>query len=167
MTPTAPPTTESIITASAKKPIPLTDRIPILIDDREKLPWAFPTDRFTESAAHLVTGDYTIADLQNVIAIERKTLGDAVNTIIGQWLRFVKELKRLACMDVAAIVIEANVIDVISHRYESDAQPASVLGRLATITLDYGVHVFWWGSRQQSIELACQFLTLAYKRLRR
>lgn len=148
-------------------PIPLTDRIPILIDDREKLPWGFPSDRFTESAARLTTGDYSIAGLEDVVALERKSLGDAVQTIVYQWTRFRHELNRLSSFDCAAIVIEANVIDVMEHRYESHASPTSVLGRLASITLDHNLPVFWWGSRQLAVELACQFLTLAWKRFRR
>lgn len=138
--------------------------IPILIDDRERLPWTFPGERFTESAARLRTGDYSLAGLQDVVVIERKSLGDAVNTVMHDWIRFRKELYRLAGCECAIIAIEASPVDVIAHRYDSDANPNSVLGRINGITLDHGLPVMWWSSRQVAIELAARFLALAWKK---
>ena len=139
--------------------------IPILIDDREKLPWALSVNQFSTDRKRLVTGDYTIVGYEETVAIERKSLGDFVGTVIHDWIRFRKELKRLSSYDTAAIVVEANVEDVLSHKYDSEAAPLSVMGRAHGIFLDHGVPVFFWGPRLQSLRMAEQFLWLTWKRL--
>ena len=140
--------------------------IPILIDTREQRNWTFPPERFIVERATLATGDYTIKGLEDRVALERKSLGDYVSTVIGQWTRFRKELNRLMTYDIAAIVVEANVEDVMQHKYESEAEPASVMGRAHGIFLDTGIPTLWWGSRVVCEPQVWQFLTLADKKLR-
>lgn len=120
----------------------------ILIDNREQRPWTFPADQFDVLPATLATGDYTIETLGSRIAIERKGLGDLVNTIIHDWLRFRKELNRLMTFDYAAIIVEADISDVMEKRYESDTHPNSVIGKCHAIHVDTGVPVLFWGSRK-------------------
>lgn len=139
--------------------------IPVLIDTREQRPWEFDCESFTTERASLRTGDYTIAGLEDQLCIERKSLGDFVNTVIQDWLRFRKELYRLAGFDHAAIVVEANIEDVFNHAYESDAQPASVIGRVNGIFLDHSVPVFFWGPRPVCTAMVERFLILASKKL--
>lgn len=136
----------------------------ILIDSREQKPWAFPADTFDVRRATLTTGDYTLAGLEDRVAIERKSIGDLVNTVIHDWLRFRKELIRLAAFDFAAVVIEADASDLMEHRYESDANPRSVMGRLNSIMFDHGVNVTWWGRRQQCEPLVHQLFSGIWKR---
>lgn len=121
--------------------------ITVLTDTREQKPWSLDPSRFTTQRTKLRTGDYTIAGIEDQFVVERKSLGDAVGTFISDWTRFVKELKRLAEFDSPAIVVEADLSDVFAHRYESDASPDSVIGRANAIWFDYGVPVFWFGSR--------------------
>lgn len=120
----------------------------ILIDRREQRPWAFPTDTFDVLPATLATGDYSIAGLQDRVACERKSIGDLVSTVIHDWLRFRRELYRLAAFDFAAIIVEADVSDLWEKRYESEAEPASVWGRCNDCFITHGVPVLWWGSRK-------------------
>lgn len=122
-------------------------KIPVVIDTREQTPWSFVDDLFTTERGTLVTADYSVKGLETVIGCERKTLGDAVNTLIWQFTRFRKELYRLAAMDHAILVVEASVDDILNHRYESDAEPLSVLGRLNGVMLDHGVPVIFAGDR--------------------
>lgn len=138
----------------------------VLIDTREQRPWEFDSELFTTARAHLQTGDYTIAGLEDRVCMERKSLGDFVNTVIQDWLRFRRELYRLAGFDVAAVVVEADLADVFNHKYESDAQPASVIGRINGIYLDHGVPVLFWGPRGCCNAMVERFLILANKKLR-
>ncbi len=139
--------------------------IPVIVDTREQRPLTFPSEAFATERKTLVTGDYSIAGYEDRFCIERKGIGDAVQTVIGQWQRFVKELNRMACLDIAIIVIEANVSDVMEHRYDGEANPESVMGRFASITLDYNIPVMWWGPRTICESRVHQFMRLAHGRL--
>lgn len=136
----------------------------ILIDSREQRPFQFNPAVFNVERRGLATGDYTLAGHEDRIAVERKGLGDLVGTVIGDWLRFRKELLRLAAFDVAAIVVEADVSDVLERRYESSANPLSVLGRCHSCFLDHGVPVLFWGHRRQCESMLAQFFRLFLKR---
>jgi DNA excision repair protein ERCC-4 len=137
----------------------------VLIDTREQRPWLFPPDRFLSERRGLPTGDYTLAGFEERFCIERKSLGDFVSTVIGDWLRFRKELIRMSGFDLAAVVVECNVADVREHKYESQAVPESVLGRAHAIYFDHGIPVFFWGPRIDCEQLVHQFMAMAVKKL--
>lgn len=121
--------------------------------------------RFVTRPATLRTGDYTIAGLEDRFVLERKSIGDFVSTVIGNWLRFRKELYRLAAFDFAAIVVEADVEDVLAKRYESDANPMSVIGRAHECFLDHGVPVMFWGNKSGCVTMVERLLIQAAKKL--
>ncbi len=122
-------------------------KIPLVIDTREQMPWSFDADTFSTISRGLKTGDVSVLGLEDVIAIERKNLGDAVNSVIGQWQRLLKELYRLAAMDHPLFVVEASVEDILTHKYESDAEPLAVLGRLNSVMIDHHIPVIFAGTR--------------------
>lgn len=165
------PFTNDDVYPEMERPSPLCQskvhgfRPEILVDTKEKMPWTFDPQRFDMTVKNLRTGDYSIAGLEDRVAIERKTLGDFVNTVIHNWIRFRKELVRLSSFDVAAIVVEADLNAVALHQYESDASPASVLGRMNGIFLDHGVPVFMWGDRVLASQMAGALLALAWRKL--
>ncbi len=68
--------------------------------------------------------------------------------------RFARELRALAEYDLACVVVEATLDDVLAHRYRSGAHPSAVLGATLSIIVDHGVPVFFCGDRQ----LACRFV---------
>jgi ERCC4-type nuclease len=112
----------------------------------------------------LDAGDYSLVGLEGIVSLERKSIADLVHTVISDWLRFRKELYRLAGHDLAAIVVEANLEDVLAHRYESEANPESVLGRVNSIYCDHGIPVLFWGPRATAVHMAEKFLLMAWKR---
>lgn len=140
-------------------------KLPILIDTREQRPWEFDAGLFSAERATLRTGDYTVAGLEDRLCIERKALGDFVGTVIQDWIRFRKELYRMAAFDVAAVIVEADWQDVFERRYESEADPLSVVGRADSIFLDHGVPVLFWGTRAVCTARAERFLLQAAKKL--
>jgi len=141
-------------------------KIPILYDTREQVGhvWQFNADRFEMMRGTLVTGDYSVVGFEDTIAVERKALGDAVNTFIHQWTRFRRELNRLSAMDHPLIVIEATLEDILAHRYESDAEPAAVLGRINGILIDHGIPVILAGIRELAITLVESWITQCVKK---
>lgn len=77
----------------------------------------------------LASGDYSLVGYETAIAIERKSLADAFSTFGGGRARFERELERLACLDFAAVVVEAELSQVMTAPpARSKMSPASVLG---------------------------------------
>lgn len=139
------------------------EKIRIIQDTREQKPWPFPAEEFEVTVAKLSAGDYSIAGLEDEFAIERKSLGDLVGTLIGGWIRFRKELNRLAGYRFAAIVVEADISDVHDHRYESETKPASVLGRINSIMIDYAIPTMFLGHRDKCAPAVAQLITHYYR----
>lgn len=140
------------------------DKLEIIVDSKEKIPWVFDERRFFTTRKNLLTADYSLPGLEDRVALERKQLGEFVNTVIHSWLRFRKELVRLSGFDVAAIVVEGNLQQIVDHQYESEAEPASVLGRMNGIFLDHGIPVFLWGDRVLASQMAGRFLLQAWRK---
>ena len=61
----------------------------IIIDTREQLPFEF---EMSETKT-LNIGDYSIAGFEDNIAIERKSITDAVGSVLGGMKRFLREIK--------------------------------------------------------------------------
>ena len=137
----------------------------IVCDTREKQPYAFPGLETITKA--LPVGDYAIEGFEDGIVLERKSLNDFVNTVIGDWPRFVECLKRMRRVEYAAIIVEAEIDDVVTHRYESRASASAVLGRANSISVNWGVPVFFWSNRQECQMMAASMLSLFWERKQR
>lgn len=138
--------------------------ITVIVDTREQRPWALDPTRFVIERGKLPTGDYALKAHADRLVIERKSLGDFVGTVISDWIRFRHELYRLASFDFAVIVVEADVEDVLCKRYESDADPMSVIGKAHACYLDHGVQVAWWGKKSGCVTMVERLLLLASKK---
>lgn len=134
-----------------------------IVDTREKLPLTF--EGVSTVCRALPAGDYSLEGWELQVAVERKSLDDMVNTVIHDRIRFRKELRRLAGYQMACVAVEANVHDVLAHSYTSETHPNSVLGAAHAIFMDYGVPVFFWGSRPECRLMVERYLLLAHKRL--
>lgn len=133
----------------------------ILVDSKEQAQWRFksPVEK-----KNLATGDYTLKGFESVLSIERKSLDDLVQTVIHDWLRFTKQLRRMAAMDSAAIVVESNYDVLMNGNFNSGANPASVRGKLSAIWLDFGVPTMFFSSPILAAEWAENFFEHFAKR---
>lgn len=139
-------------------------KIPVVIDSREQRPWSFDPDVFDVRIATLKTGDYSLVGLEDRVVLERKMLGDLIGTLIQDWIRFRRELHRLGGFDVALIAVEANLSDICEHRYDSEANPESVLARMEECLVDHGVSVVLWGDARYAERIAARMLKLCWHR---
>lgn len=139
--------------------------IPVIVDTREQRPWAFPPTEFVTNHAGLMAGDYSLAGLESRVSIERKSLGDFVSTVVHDWIRFRKELYRLAGFDVACVAVESTADAIMRGEYESDAAPNAVLGRAHEIFIDHGIPVLFWSDAATAEKMAARLLRLAWARL--
>lgn len=118
----------------------------IIVDTREQTPWRFSKDA-TVQRAKLDAGDYSLGGFTDRVAIERKSLGDAVQTFCNtdNRERFEDECRLLRGYEWKAIVIEASVDDVLAHAYRSQAHPNSVIGSTIAWWADFGIPTLWAG----------------------
>ena len=132
----------------------------IVIDTREQAEYSFACSSVRRK---LDAGDYSVEGFESAVTVERKSLADFVHTVMHDFRRFAVELEKLAGMEAASIVVEADLDAVLRGRH-CDAlravDPQSVLGAATHITVRWGVPVCWCGSRQA----ACAF-TESYLRM--
>ena len=126
----------------------------VIIDTREQEPYGFTPQLVMPVRRALPAGDYSVAGLEELVAVERKTLEDFVSTVIRARGRFYRELRRLGMYARACVVVEADLADVLAGRYHGDAHPQSILGSALAIAVDFGVPVFFCSNRQ----VACRFV---------
>lgn len=136
--------------------------VPIVVDSNEQRPWLFPEPEFSVEVRKLRDGDYSLAGLEDVFVIERKSLGDLVQTVIHDHIRFRKELNRLGRCYAACIAVESSIAEVYAGRYEGDANPESVIGRCHACYLDHGIPVLFWQDRATAERSAARLLRLAW-----
>jgi ERCC4-type nuclease len=118
-----------------------------------------------ERRATLKTGDYTIDGMEDLLALERKTLADAVNSAITNRGRFIAACARLAAFRWKAILIEAAYEDLKSpfkglEDIESDAHPNAVSGTLDAIEAKFGIPIIYTSrDRGRATERAASWLS--------
>ncbi len=113
----------------------------IVIDTREQAPYAFACPSVRRK---LVAGDYSVDGLEQLVAVERKSLADFTKTVLHDFPRFAAELDRLANMPHTCIVVEAD-LDRVLRGQAGDvlrgACPDSVLGAAVHIQTRFAVPV--------------------------
>ena len=71
--------------------------------DSGNQPLVIPTEIKT-----LKTGDYSIVGFEDQVTIERKSIDDAINTVVLERERFTRELERMESFHYAAVVVEGS-----------------------------------------------------------
>lgn len=138
-------------------------RLRIVVDTREQIPWQFPT-ALVVGRRMLKAGDYSVEGLEDAIAIERKSIDDLVGTIFHHGDRFGRELGKLAAMKWAAVVIEGNAEDVACRRYRfSDVPPTAVFERIAHLHVGTRIPFLFCGARADAVRSAENLLREAAK----
>lgn len=138
--------------------------VTIVIDTREQEGYSFDPRLAATVRRALPAGDYSVAGLENIVAVERKSLDDFISTVIHSRARFRKELRKLAEYRAACVVVEAGLLEVLLHRYRGDAHPNAVVGSALSIILDFRVPVFFCSSRQAACHFVQAYLLAAHTR---
>jgi len=138
----------------------------IIVDTREQEPYSFDPRLAAAVRRALPAGDYSIAGLEEIVVVERKTLDDFVSTVIHSRSRFREELRKLGGYRAACVVVEAGLGDVLQKRFRGDAHPNAVLGSALSIILDFRIPVFFCGNRQAACHFVQAYLLAAHARWR-
>jgi ERCC4-type nuclease len=126
----------------------------VIVDTREQEPYAFNPALVTPVRRALPAGDYSITGLETVVAVERKSMDDFVDTVVHARERFYRELSKLARYRRSCVVVEGGIPDLLAGDYRGRARPGSVFGSAVAITVDFGVPVFFCSTRPA----ACRFV---------
>jgi ERCC4-type nuclease len=102
----------------ARRPKPGKDKFLIIRDTREQdgKGWNFRASAncLGVEKKKLDVGDYTVSGLEEILMVERKTLGDLWNTLGQQanYKRFLREMDRAKDHKFKFLIIEATVADI-------------------------------------------------------
>ncbi|MFH0958411.1 MAG: ERCC4 domain-containing protein [Pseudomonadota bacterium] len=119
---------------------------PVIVrDSKEQKPFKFkgPT-----RVAGLKTCDYTIAGCEDMIGIERKSMGDLIACLGSQRARFERELLRAKEFEYAAVVVEGSYADLASGNYRSRFHPKSAIESISTFEVRYKIPFLFCGDRE-------------------
>jgi DNA excision repair protein ERCC-4 len=126
----------------------------ILVDSREQQKYFF-TKSYTTC---LSEGDYSIDKYQGLVAIERKSLDDLVQTLIYNKERFHNELERLTTYEAKCVVVESSFQDLLLGKYVSKALSQSVIGLMMSCSYNYNIPFFFLDSFQDSNRFVLKYL---------
>jgi DNA excision repair protein ERCC-4 len=143
----------------------IMDRITVVTDSREQLPYIFDPAKVATIRKALPAGDYSLAGLEDRVAVERKSLADFVTTVIRGRKRFHRELQKLSAFEAACVVVECNFRDLVDGRYRSDAHPHAIIATIASIVVDFGVPVYFCSDRQAACRFVEEYLTRFHRRI--
>ena len=136
--------------------MPKKEHMTIVIDTREQDPYSFGKVKrakleFDTIRATLKTGDYSIqTDLitkdKDKITLERKSLADLFGSMGRGRERLENEFVRMADFGYAAIIIEADIPQIMNphggeKKFHSKLNPRSVISTLWAWSQRYGVHI--------------------------
>lgn len=120
----------------------------ILTDTREQRPYDFSRFDVECVPTTLPAGDYSLPGFEDQAAVERKSLDDLVGCLMGgNRDRFERELAKLRFYDLAAVVVEASLLDVSRANYRSNMNSHAALQSILAFQVRYRVPLVWAGSR--------------------
>ena len=112
----------------------------VVIDTREQEP--LPIARLPVVRAGLYTGDYSVAGLESLFAVERKSVADLVSCCAASNReRFEHELHRLRGYRFKRLLIVGDRHDIEAGAYRSNIRPAAVMGSLQAWEVRFDIPV--------------------------
>ena len=123
----------------------------IIRDTREQKGkgWLFRASANCEGVetVKLDVGDYAIKGLEDVLCIERKTIGDLWNTLgaAKNYKRFLREWERAKDHKMKFLIIEGNLSDIDKGYKWSKVPVANIHAKLLSMQINYNVHVILAG----------------------
>ena len=115
-----------------------TEEQPIIVTDtREQTPLMFTHLRSERGT--LQTGDYSVRGLEEVFAVERKTLTDLVGSLTRERRRFMREMHRLRGYQVARLLVVGTEMELMQMVSMGRANLNQIEHSLLAVSVRYGV----------------------------
>jgi len=140
----------------------------VLVDTREQQPLPLLASHRNwiggERRATLKIGDYSIEGMENLLALERKSLADLLNCTNVSRERFIANCSKLAKVRWKAILVEASYEDIKrgwdTDEIQSEVHPNAVCGLLDAIEAKFGIPVLLTSRhRELATERAASWLS--------
>lgn len=133
------------------------EHLTILIDDREKLPLAFPG--FKTEVVRLNVGDYALKGLEEFVRAERKTLNDLAYYLNGRRNKLEDQIRRLLKFPHRILFIEATALDLEQGHWPNAhiATPQLVQETIASWRAR-GLQIEYSGTHARASEHAADYL---------
>lgn len=133
----------------------LSPELVFVVDSRERRPYRLEPSRVQA----LATGDYSVAGLEDRIAIERKEIDDLIGCLTRDRERFTRELDRGAAMDYFALVVEASLEDLAAGRYKSQMSVKSAVQSILAMSIKFRMPVWFVHNRAHGRRVTESILT--------
>lgn len=130
----------------------------ITTDTREQNPYLFTGYPVETITGTLNAGDYSIPGFTDLVAVERKELGDLIGCLTHDRDRFTRELERLRGYDTAALLIEARLETIQAGKYRSRMKPDAAVQSIISIMEHYRLPVFFAADRTAGESFVFDFL---------
>jgi ERCC4-type nuclease len=159
---------------SAGMPVsPIFSPFGILVDQREQRPWTFQGLRGGADVHHaplivpttpatLDSGDYSIEDHSEGVRIERKSGPDLYATLTHGRQRFEDELDRLAAYPFSAVVVEAELSELLS-RPPSKMSTRAFMGSVIALSMRFPTRWYFAPDRMHAERIAYRLLERWWK----
>ncbi len=147
---------KSIIPAELKP-----DQVVAIVDTREQTPLDLHPLRV--QVGTLATGDYSVLGLENVIAIERKSLPDLLSCVGSERERFDKEVMRLLAYPTRAIIVESTWGQIEAGGWKSKVTSSAAVGSLLG-WIAAGVPIIMAGDHERAGRYVSRLLFTAARR---
>lgn len=147
----------------------------ILQDTKEQIPWSFEFyPEIITIERHLVTGDYTLENHEDLLTIDRKrNVGEICINVGIEKERFIREMERMSQIKYAYIICEFSIENVLefpknSGIPENKWKTIKMGGKYILKTLNsfkdkYGVNVFFCNNRDNAIAKAVEIFHFVQK----
>lgn len=132
----------------------------IVVDSREQCPFSFTHERYEVQVqpGTLSVGDYSLAGLEDKVAVERKSLSDLVACLGRERERFERELMRGAALDAFCVVCEGSWLELARGEYRSQLKPHAACQSVLAFTARYRVPFLFAGTRGAAEYMTWGFL---------
>lgn len=135
----------------------------ITVDRREQKPFTFEGASIYEGTvtepASLNVGDYSLRDMGDLVAVERKSLPDLVGCLAADRERFERELLRSRALESFCVVVEAPWESLAKGQYRSNLNPLAATQSIAAFMSRLKIPFWFAGSRA-----AAEFCTWSFLR---
>jgi DNA excision repair protein ERCC-4 len=130
-----------------------------LIDSREQAPFRFEGCRTIRVG--LEAGDYSVAGLERVVAVERKSLEDLLACLTVGRERFERELMKARPYRFFAVVVERPLGDLLDGKYQSRMESEAALQSILAFSVRYRLPFFFCRNRHEAERVAWSLLRKA------
>ncbi len=138
------------------------EQLTAIVDTREQRPLDLAP--LKTIVGTLATGDYSLIGLENIVAVERKSLPDLIGCIGRDRKRFDAEIQRLLAYPARLIVVEGTLSQIQLKQYRGEVEPNSAIGSILG-WMARGIPILFAGDHAEAGKMVSRFLfTVARRR---